>query len=271
MRVYIVLILAAELAICLSSSCSTPAPVQPAISGPVKVVEFPEPWVKQKNGASVGVNDAVQYVVRKSTDSKQELLFAVKQGFDGTLYGKEASEFPVTSPDYDYYSDNRFAVSIDGQPRIKRVTEDEWNAGEKLLQSYYFINKDDPQVRPEGVRYNERLYRKAGESWGNQVALVSPQKTRIAIFSYTSREKVSESIIPGLKSTEPGSGEVFLDVYDLSSGEKVGVARSPYGRKPNGFAPSMIFGASVWIEDTYIVMPLDPDLSRSLIGMFPDK
>ena len=269
MRVYIALILAAELALCVSISCSTPAPAQPEISGPVKLVEFPEPWVKRKNGAMVGVNDAVQYVVRKSKNS--ELLFAVKQGFDGTLYGKESAEFPVTSPDYDYYSDNRFAVSLDGQIRIKKVTEDEWNAGEKLLQSYYFIHKDDAQVTPEGLRYNERLYRKAGESWGNSVALVSPRKTRIAIFSYTSREKVSDSIIPGLKSTEPGSGEVFLDVYDLSSGEKVGVARSPYGQKPNGFAPSMIFGASVWIEDRYIVMPLDPDLSRSLIGMFPDK
>jgi hypothetical protein len=121
------------------------------------------------------------------------------------------------------------------------------------------------------VRYNERLYRKTGESWGSAVALVSPRKTRIAIFSYTSREKVSESIIPGMKNTEPGSGEVFLDVYDLSSGEKVGGVRSPYGQKPNGFAPSMLFAASVWIEDRYIVMPLDPELNRSLVGVFPDK
>jgi hypothetical protein len=270
MRVYFILMIAAELALCFAVSCSdAPPPSNPEITGPFKTVEFPEPWVKQKDGALVGVNDAVQYVVRRSKDSK--LLFAVKQGFDGSLFGKEVSDFPVTSPDYDYYSDTRFAVSVDGPSEVKKVTEDEWNAGEKVLHSYHFINTSDSQVSPEGVNYNGRLYRKSGESWGNWAALVSPRKTRIAIFSYTSREKISESIIPGLKNTEPGSGEVFLDIYDLSSGDKVGGARSPYGKKPNGFAPSMIFAASVWIDDSYIVMPLDPDLSRSLIGMFPGK
>jgi len=271
MRVYIVLILAVGLAVSLFVSCSAPPPAQPEITGPFKLVEFPEPWVKRKGDVLVGVNDAVQYVVRKSKDSKQGLLFAVKQGFDGSLFGKEVSDFPVRSPDYDYYSDNHFAVNIDGQLQVKEVTEDDWKTGEKLLHSYYFIQKFDAQVTAEGVRYNQRLYRKAGESWGDYVALVSPRKTRIAIFSYTSREKVSKSIIVGMDNTEPGSGEVFLDVYDLSSGDKVGGARSPYGQKPNGFAPSMLFGASVWIEDSYIIMPLHWELTRCLVGVFPDK
>src|SRR5215213_444161 len=267
MHVYIVVMLAVELALCLSVSCSTTAPAQPEITGPVKLVEFPEPWVKRKGDVLVGVNDAVQYVVRKSKDSKQGLLFAVKQGFDGSLFGKEVSEFPVRSPDYDYYSDNYFAVNIDGQLQVKEVTEDDWKTGEKLLHSYYFIHNFDAQVTAEGVRYNERLYRKAGESWGGYAALVSPRKTRIAIFSYTSREKVSKSIIVGMNNTEPGSGEVFLDIYDLSSGEKVGSARARYG-KPDGFEPSLLFGASVWIEDSYIIMPLHWELTRCLIGVF---
>jgi len=65
--------------------------------------------------------------------------------------------------------------------------------------------------------------------------------------------KISKSLI-GLQNTEPGSGEVFLDIYNLSSGEKVAAARAPYG-KPDGFAPSMLFSSSVWIEDKYIIMP----------------
>jgi hypothetical protein len=277
MRIYSTLILAVALATSFFIACTgTPARTQPAITGPIRMVEFPEPWVKWKNGAWVGVNDSVQYVVRKSKDSS--LLFAVKQGFDGSLFGKEVVDFPVKSPNYDYYSDTYFAVGLDGPTGIKKVTEAEWNAGEKVLHSYYFIANYDPQlppkdgsqVTPEGVKYNGRLYRKAGESWGNDVALVSPRKTRIAIFSYTSRAKVSTSIIPGLKNTEPGSGEVFLDIYDLSSGEKVGAARAPYG-KPDGFQPSLLFSSSVWIEDKYIVMPLHWELSRCLIAVFPDK
>jgi len=276
MRVYIALILAAELATSFFIGCTgTPALTQPEITGPIRVVEFPEPWVKWKNGAWVGVNDSVQYVIRKSQDST--LLFAVKQGFDGSLFGKEVDDFPIKMPKYDYYSDTYFAVNIDGQTQIKKVTEAEWNAGQKMLHSYYFIANYDPQlppkdgeqVTPEGVKYNGRLYRKAGETWGSEVALVSPRKTRIAIFSYTSRAKISKSLI-GLQNTEPGSGEVFLDVYDLSSGEKVGAARAPFG-KPDGFAPSLLFTSSFWLEDRYIVMPLHWELSKCLIGVFPDK
>ena len=267
MRLYFIIILATTLFI----SCSAARPAAPLqINGPIKLLQFPEPWLKRKGDAEVGVNDSIQYVVRKSKTSN--LLFAVKQGFDGSLFGKEVSDFPVKYPNYDYYSDNRFAVNPDGPLQIKLVTDEEWYSSEKLLQSYYFINEWDPQATTtEGVRYNERVYRKSGETWGNEVALVSPRKTRIAVFSYTSREKVSKSFIPGLQNTEPGSGEVFLDIYDISSGEKVAAVRSPYGRKPNGFAPSMIFGASIWIEDRYIVMPLDPDLERALLGVFPDK
>jgi len=265
MRLYITLILAMS----LFMSCSASPPAKVEINGPLKLVEFPDPWIKRKGNAEVGVNDAIQYVVRKSKDSK--LLFAVKQGFDGSLYGKEVSDFPVAFPNYDYYSDNRFAVNPDGPLQIKPVSDEEWNTSEKLLQSYYFIHKWDLQVTPPGVSYEARLFRKSGESWGNEVALVSPRKTRIAIFSYTSHEKISKSIIPGLQNTEPGSGEVFLDIYDISSGEKVAGVRSPYGQKPGGFAPSMLFGDSVWIEDRYIVMPLDPNLDRALLGVFPDK
>ncbi len=97
MRFYIALILAAELAMSLFMSCSGPAArTQPEITGPFQLVQFPEPWIKSKNGAMVGVNDAVQYVVRKlENGNRSQLLFAVKQGFDGTLYGKEVSDFPV--------------------------------------------------------------------------------------------------------------------------------------------------------------------------------
>lgn len=265
MRLYITLILAMSVLMSCSSSPTSPL----VINGPIKLVQFPEPWIKRKGDVEVGVNDSIQFVVRRAKDSN--LLFAAKQGFDGSLFGKEVSDFPVTSPNYDYYSDNRFAVNVDGPLQIKPVTDEEWNTGTNLLQSYYFINNWDPQPTTEGVRYNGRIYRKSGETWGNELALVSPRKTRIAVFSYTSREKVSDGIFPGLKNTEPGSGEVFLDVYDISSGERVASVRSPYGRKPGGFAPSMIFGASVWIEDRYIVMPLNPDLDRALLGVFPDK
>src|ERR1051326_3964658 len=85
----------------LELGCST-APA-PQVSAPLKVVRFPGPWLKATRDGVVGVNDNVHCVLRKAP--RGELLFAVKQGFTGELYGGETYDFPVKNPDYDYYSD----------------------------------------------------------------------------------------------------------------------------------------------------------------------
>jgi len=111
-------------------------------------------------------------------------------------------------------------------------------------------------------------------------ALVSPRQTWIAVFSFlqlwraisiTSREKPNPGFIPGLGGSEPGHGEVFLDLYDVSSGVRVIGARSPYGGTGSGFAPSMLFGASLWVEDRYFIMPLDWVLDGCLLGILPER
>jgi len=235
------------------------------------IVHFPDPWVKTIGNKVRGVNDNVHYVLRKS--SRGELLFAVKQGFTGELFGKETSDFPVKSPDYDYYSDNRFAVSLDGAYRVRQVTAEEWEAAEKPLHSYHYISSfKNPQLSMAGVQYKGRLYRRSGESWGNEAALVSPHESWIAVFSYSSSEKPDSGLIPGFGSTEPGYGEVFLDLYNIASGERVIAARSMYGKKGGGgFSPSMLFGASLWVEDHYFIMPLNWWLDGCLVAILPER
>ena len=252
----------------LHVSCSSHGAAEPHLNGPVGLVRFPEPWFKVVGDREIGVNDNIGYVVRKS--SHGELLFAVKQGFAGELYGKEVTDFPVKSPDYDYYSDNQFAISTDGKFRLREVDESEWDAAQKPLHSYHFITSSGAA---DGVQYKGRLFRKSGASWGYQTALVSPRETWIAVFSYSSRDKPDRGMLPGFPAggDEPGRGEVFLDVYNVSSGEKVISASAPFGRKPGGFVPSMLFGASVWIEDRYIVMPLDWILDHCLVGVLPES
>jgi len=272
MRAYIGFLLSLEILVGLGVSCYSP-PREPQVSGPISVVRFPEPWVKWKGDAWVGVNDHIQYVIRKTSKGPAggELLFAAKQGFDGSLFGKEVYDFPENFPGYDYYSDNRFVVSPDGGFGVRKASAAEWNAAEKPLHSYHFIKSfENPQVTGKGVKYNDRLYRKTGESWGNEVALVSPRSTWIAIFSYTSREKPQKSFIPGFGRTEPGHGEVFLDVYNISSGEKAIAARAAYGER-SSFAPSMLFGASLWVEDRYFIMPLHWWLDVCFVGILPEK
>jgi hypothetical protein len=205
MRPFVVLLLVLDILLGIGFGCSSP-PREPQVSGPLGVVRFPEPWVKWKGDAWVGVNDNIQYVTRRTSKGQggSELLFAVKQGFDGNLFGKEVYDFPVKNPDYDYYSDDRFAVSLDKGGRVRKVTAVEWDAAEKLLHSFHFIKSfENPQVTVEGVKYKDRLYSKSGESWGNEVALVSPRSTWIAVFSFTSREKPQESLIPASAAPSP--------------------------------------------------------------------
>jgi hypothetical protein len=261
--------------------CSSPATpqtgAQPGGSGTGGVIRFPrDPWTKMKPvGRQVGVNDNPHYVVRMiSKGERRELLFAVKQGFTGELFGKEAHDFPVKNPDYDYYSDERYAVSLDGGFQVRKATPEEWDATEKPLHSYHFIRTfKNPLVTVEGVKYNEQLYRKTGESWGTEAAILSPRGTWIAVFSYTSREKPPKPLIPGFGGTEPGHGEVFLDIYKTSSGEKIDAARHTYGGDGSGggYAPSMLFGGSLWVDDSYFVMPLEPSLETCYFGILEEK
>lgn len=251
--------------------CPPASPPAPDVSGPLGVVRFPSPWVKVFGDSERGVNDNVHYILRKS--ARGELLFAVKQGFTGESSGGEAYDFPVKNSDYDYYSDTRYALALDGGFRVRSATVEEWDEAEKVLHSYHFIKRfKNPQVTEEGVRHNDHLFRKTGESWGNEAALVSPRGTWIAVFSYTSREKPQPALIPGLGGSEPGHGEVFLDVYATSSGEKVIAARAPYGKTGGGgFTPSTLFGGSLWVEDRYLIMPLVWWLDAALVGVLPER
>jgi hypothetical protein len=165
MRPFAVFLLAIEILLGLGFSCSSP-PREPQMSGPLGVVRFPAPWVKLRGDKWVGVNDNIQYVIRRTSKGPAggELIFAVKQGFDGSLFGKEVYDFPVNNPDYDYYSDDRFAVSLDGRFSVRKATAGEWDVAEKPLHSYHFIKSfENPHVTGEAVKYNDRLYRKSGE------------------------------------------------------------------------------------------------------------
>ena len=263
-------ILPFTLVIVLSSTLSCSQRYGPQqLTGPIGAVHF-DLWVKYINNTRRGVNDSVGYVIRKS--GRGELIFSVKRGFAGEARGNDVTEFPVKDPNYDYYSDNRFAVSLDGAFRIREATIDEWDRAEKPLHSYHFIGFFDKQHTGDGVQFKGRLYRKSGESWGKLVALVSPRETWIAIFSYSSRDKPDQGWLPGFKSgaTEPGRGEVFLDIYNISSGARVISARSPYGQA-GGFEPSMLFSSSLWVEDRYFIMPLNFWLEDCFVGVLPEK
>ena len=234
-------------------------------------IRFSEPWVKLRDGRQWGVNDNVQYVVRMQSG---EMLFAVKQGFDGSLFGKDVYDFPVKYNDYDYFSDNHFAVSLDGQRRIRKASDSEWANATKPMHSYRMVHTwENPQFTDAGFTYKGRLYRKTGDSWGNEGALISPRAKWIVIFSFTSPDKPRPALIPGFGGNGPAHGDLFLDIYDLASGNKVLAERARFGDEPNtgGQDPSSLFSHSVWIEDRYLIVPLLSYLETCLLIELPSQ
>jgi hypothetical protein len=90
MRICALFITALVVVLGIGFRCSSPPP-EPHLSGPLGVVRFPDPWVKLRGDEWVGVNDNIQYVVRRSPRGPAggELLFcgqarlhgrAVRQG-----------------------------------------------------------------------------------------------------------------------------------------------------------------------------------------------
>ncbi len=270
MRSYVVPLVVGGILISVTFGClRVPADQKPS-SKSLGVIQFPDFWVRQEpDGRQRVVNDSVHYVVRKKAG---ELIFAVKQGFDGSLFGKDVTDFPVKVPPYDYYADNYFAVSVDGQFRVRNGSAAEWAEATKPVHSYRFIQTwENRQFTERGITYNGKLFAKTGDSWGNEGSLVSPNSRWIVVFSFTSTDKPHRSLLPILGGGNgPSHGQFFIDVYDITSGDKV-IAHSARFGEEGGIDPSLLFGGSVWIESQYLIVPLNFYLQDCLLIIMPER
>ena len=237
-----------------------PVPVL-KVPGKFAVVRFGH-WLKDKN---VHMSDPNRYEVRRL--SADELLFTVKE----LAYGDD-SQKEWTESNQGVFSKNYYAVNINDQFQSRTATEQEWKQASPILHSRHQVlsindaasSKTDRQPE-EGLAFRGKLFTRSGQSWGHPVALVSPKGKWLAVFSYTSKEPPpQENALFGGK-VEAGNGDLFLDVYDIASGEKVITGHAPFTNN----APSMRFVNALWIEDQYLVMPLDISTETCLIANTP--
>lgn len=217
------------------------------------VVRFPEPWLKTTTeGAKVVLTQADGLVARKKSGAQpEELIFTMK----GLVYSPERGSESV-------YSDSFYAVSLDGRFGLRPSTADEWQQAEQLpITRQQIVSSrrkapSDPQTHTDdGVLYRDKVFPRSGNFWGNPVGLVSPNGTWLVVFSFSSTAQPRESWSPldGGTLQEPRPGELFVDVYDTSSGWCIQTGRARYDS-----SPSMLFGAAHWVGDNYLVVPLDP-------------
>jgi hypothetical protein len=201
------------------------------------LVQFPGMFVRNDpdiKGESI-INSHL-YEVRKAPDSS-ELLFGMQD------HGGE-------------YSDNFYSVSLDGRFSVHPANVQEWEHSGPLPNTKQggVTVRQDFDITREGVKYQGRLYpTDTGESWTETKVFLSPSKRWLAVFSDTSKPAHRPGIA-GFGGGGRTSGEMIVDVYDTSSGEKVMSGRSPH----KGDAGTLISNA-LWIDgDRYLLIPLGP-------------
>jgi hypothetical protein len=267
MRVRLCLLVLASLACGLQ--CAAGGPVaETKGQGKVGVVRFDD-WTQDEDTPMQGT---YRYEVRKGKGaSADELIFSVViPSYDDE--GREQWTETPTSPPDTYLSGNHQAVSLDGQFKTRDASAAEWKEGAKLLHGRRQLPAN-VQLPPSAARshtdkavlYQGKSYARSGESWGNPVALVSPRGKWLAVFSYTAGGVKPPAVAPPIAAPEAGDGELYVDVYDLSKGERVIAGRAPYTNN----APSLLLGGALWVEDQYLLMPLDNASRTCLLGIAP--
>jgi len=215
------------------------------------VVRFPKVWTKKiQDGRTVAFTSLRGFEVRRKRGAEpEEVIFAMKDLFTNAQGRSESA-----------YSDEFYAVTVDGKFRVRRAGAEEWQRAEQLPNTRHDIHYNkympDPLTHTdEEVIHHGKKYRRSGTFWPNTLALVSTSGAWLAVFSYSSSAKprTSWSPLDGGMPEEPTPGQMFVDVYDTSSGQRVQTNTFRYDS-----SPSSLFSGAKWFGDDYLIVPLDP-------------
>ena len=200
------------------------------------------------------------YEIRTLSNAPQgELLFAMIGP------GDEPGDEP---------SNNFFAVSLDGQFKVRNSSVEEWDKADRPPNVKYDVFSVKAKVKGDEVEFGGKSYKKSGRSWETIAALPSPDLRRLAVFSHTSgKDQPSFGFLGG---GGRGEGEMFIDVFDVSSGEKLLSGHFPHR---GGAEPHEFFDTTVWVGNHYLIVPLPNYIDaagrnyaeRCFLGILPNE
>jgi hypothetical protein len=167
------------------------------------------------------------------------------------------------------YSVNKFWVDLTGNRRPRPATEDEWKSAAIVPVTAELLDTSSADPRSAGrYRYAQRSFAKSGPRWpalGDQVR-VSADGRWIAVQSW---KGASYQDAPDVLLNPPisGSERFFIDVYDVSSGNKLigldGIDRDFAA----GDAP---LHATFWLDSRYFIVPLGLSRQKFLACEAPE-
>lgn len=268
----------AQLALTLAIQCASSSAL---VRGQCRVdlIGFPGDWTKiNAAGDEVTLLPTMYKIWRLPGTGRDELLFGAVDRVDEELtvgYGgaKLKPEWFEAMPKMlsKSYSRNFFAVSIDGnRPRARKVSDAERLRAEPILNGYNYLSATDQKIvlnnknSPSAVRYAGKRFARSGRAWSDTVGVLSPTGRWLAVLSYTGAERSKFSIFD--EGGEPHNGVIHVDIYNPATGKKVLAGKHLFR-----YEPAAIFSASVWVEDRYLIIPLDMNYRTSLLLTLPAR
>jgi hypothetical protein len=224
------------------------------LKGVAGIVRFPESWIESERGSERTLLTPQWYEVR-ARQNAPELLFAgmTAKGYWGEIYSERSRE----KPDDSWYALNFYAVNPADLSSVRSATKEEWRRATRISgrPKRLFPHAQDDS-KSEVFEYKGHAYGKASEHWGS--VLLSPGGRWLAVYSYSGQNTPVFLFGGGV----PREGDIFWDVYDAKTGEKVLSWNARSVRNP-----ALLDGGAVWAGENYLIMPFDMHLQTCVLGV----
>jgi hypothetical protein len=185
-------------------------------------------------------------------DDAAELLFAIREETENRTVNRQQRD---GAGDYNYRRFNTYyyALSLAHPTQTRFASKEEWNRGRSLRSTHSEDSTREVKETITGKLPPYRRFAKTGSSWGAPELLSAGEW--IAVFSYNQ----------AAKSGGGGrAGNIFVDVYDQHLGDKLLTTTLPVSVSPNE-----LFKRALWIENGYILLPLNSSLDSFALWRLP--
>lgn len=214
-------------------------------------LHFPQQWY----GAGERPLDTVELIeVRTLSSSPGEYFFAAVP----SVYADPGYD-PSSEARKRVYSENAYGVKLTPAPRVRAVTKQEWESATRIVTTGHIVSSNGPDLSSGVIEYRGKKFQKTGKYW--QSGWLSPSGKWLAAFSYTG-ERTRDWFMDG---GTVKSGDVFWDVYDTVTGEKVFAWRAK-----DVSVPTDLGGPVAWLEERYFLFPEDRDNQNFRVITLPE-
>ena len=185
--------------------------------------------------------DVEQIEVRRAPNlSGDELLFAAVDGYSDRSYSYEVDK----SRPKPQFSLNIFAVNLSAATPVRAATQQEWESGSRVTTRPRYIGPNGNDSSSGEIEYRQKRYPKLGQYWGK--GQLSPSGKWLAVFSYSGKKRPPDLLFGG---GDPLTGDVFWQVFDTATGNKVFEWQAKHVKTPTSFDNIVI-----WLNDRYLLL-----------------